>query len=426
MIFKGNLSIEELNTIKILKEKMYGLDAVHIHNAYVIGELLLKRKFSYEEIFDSIKENNLDSSTDRTVNTTFRLNQKAYEVLEDYADKTKCSKISIIRAIIFLFSSPKKQNNHIAQLKIVSVNVNNFGNLEVKPVYNNNASYEEKQQYSILKKKWDSNTNISNRILLAERLAKWLIINQIDVIILNEYDISVYKYNGENIKVSDYFKHKLEAYYYTNKELSFPKDSEGNTYKSTGSICACFISKQICKEDFKILAAPALNLEVAEWSYARWLGIELNIHEKKIILVGVHIPYGKDDRAKKYWSILLKYCEEYYKKYCKTHMNCQLIILGDFNAYMDNDIADDNAQAENANKLTALKKYLKDAYRELHPYTPCYSYVKNITPRRLDYIFVSENTLKYINEVDYLHNINSSYIAEGFTDHSGLLININI
>ena len=44
MIFKGNLSIEELNTIKILKEKMYGLDAVHIHNAFVIGELLLKRK----------------------------------------------------------------------------------------------------------------------------------------------------------------------------------------------------------------------------------------------------------------------------------------------------------------------------------------------------------------------------------------------
>ncbi len=422
MIFKGNLSIEELNTIKILKEKMYGLDAVHIHNAFVIGELLLKRKFSYEEIFDSIKENNLDSSTDRTVNTTFRLNQKAYEVLEDYADKTKCSKISIIRAIIFLFSSPKKQNNHIAQLKIVSVNVNSFGNLEVKPVYKNNASYEEKQQYSILKKKWDSNTNISNRILLAERLTKWLIINQIDVIILNEYDVSVYKYNGENIKVSNYFKHKLEDYYYTDKELSFPKDSEGNTYKSTGSICACFISKQICKENFKILAAPTLNLKATEWPYTRWLGIELNINEKKIILIGVHIPYGNNDRAKNYWKILLNYCEKYYK----THMNYQLIILGDFNAFTNNDISEDNTQSENASKLTSLDKYLKDAYREVHPYTPCYSYVKNVSPRRLDYIFVSENALKHINQVEYLHNINSSYTTEGFTDHSGLLININI
>ena len=419
MIVKGNLSTDELNCIKTVKENIYGLDAVHIHNAYAIGELLLKREFSYKEIAHTIKDNNLDSSINRTINTTFRLNQKAYEVLEEYSQKTGCSKISIIRAIIFIYSSQQKQHDSIKQLKIVSININNFGNLEIKPIFHYNSSPEEKSEYTVSKKKW--NLNINNRISLAKRLAKWLIVNQIDIILLNEYDVSEYEYNGKMVKVSDVFKKQLNAYYYTNEEYSFPKDSSGNTYKENyGSICVCFISKQIKKENFKICDAPIVtsNFNNKEWTYARWINIELYVNAKKLLIVGVHIPYGNNDRAKKYWAILLKYC--------KLHVDCNLIVLGDFNAYTSNDIAFNNSSSENVKELINLHKYTNDAYKEKHPYTPCYSHVNSNIPRRLDYIFVSDNLINKLNEVEYLHNVNSAFDSNGFTDHSGLLININI
>ena len=144
----------------------------------------------------------------------------------------------------------------------------------------------------------------------------------------------------------------------------------------------------------------------------------MDINKKKIIIIGVHIPYGDNDRAKTYWEILLKYCKQY--------VNCKLIILGDFNAYTSEDIAFNNSSSENANSLTDLFEYMKDAYREKHPYTPCYSHIKNNIPRRLDYILVSSDMLYEINQIEYLHNMNSDYDSNGFTDHSGLLINVNI
>ena len=97
MIVKGNLSTAELNDIKIIKENMYGTNAVHIHNAYVIGKLLLKREFSYEKIMCTIRDNNLDSSTNRTINTTFRLNQDSVDILDDYAKKINTSNIFVFK-----------------------------------------------------------------------------------------------------------------------------------------------------------------------------------------------------------------------------------------------------------------------------------------------------------------------------------------
>ena len=413
MVIKGNLSIEELNSIKRIKENIYGTDSIHIHNAYVIGELLLKREFSYEQVSYVIKENKLASSTNRTVNTTFRLNQKAYDVLEDYTKMINCSKISIIRAIIYIYSLPEKQHNNKKQLKILSININNFGNLEIKPVGNKNDYNNEK--YKQLKKIW--NDNIQNRKSLAERLAKWLIVNQIDVILLNEYDVSEYEYDDKKVKVSDCFEKELEAYYHTQKEYSYPKDTDGNTYNyGYGSICVCFVSKQI--KNFKICNAPKANSQNKEWTYARWVNVELDVNKEKIIIIGVHIPYGDNDRAKTYWKILLNYCNK--------HINCKLIILGDFNAYTNEDIAFNNPSSANANSLEALCSYMMDAYREKHPYTPCYSHIENNVPRRLDYIFVSRDMLYEINQIEYLHNMNSDYDSDGFTDHSGLLINVNI
>lgn len=111
MIVKGNLSTAELNDIKIIKENMYGTNAVHVHNAYVIGKLLLKREFSYEKILCTIRDNNLDSSTNRTINTTFRLNQDAVDILDDYAKKINTSKIAVIRALIFLYSNTSLSQN---------------------------------------------------------------------------------------------------------------------------------------------------------------------------------------------------------------------------------------------------------------------------------------------------------------------------
>ena len=107
MLVKGNLSRTEANCIQKIKEMMYGENSVHIHNAYVISQLLIERRYSYEEVCKTVRLSRLDTSADRTVNTTFRLNQKAYEILEEYITHTKCSKIAVIRALILL-STPQK------------------------------------------------------------------------------------------------------------------------------------------------------------------------------------------------------------------------------------------------------------------------------------------------------------------------------
>lgn len=304
-------------------------------------------------------------------------------------------------------------------LKIVSINVNNFGNLEIKPIWpGSNAPQTAKSEYKKMKSIWISEKKVNDRIVLAKCIAKWIICNQIDIVLLNEYDVSEYDIDGETIKISDEFVKELNAFYKTDVSECYPKDMNGNIYNDNyGSICTCFVSKRIT--DVEVCNAPNITHKFngESWTWARWINIKLKIEEEIYRIIGVHIPYGDNKRSKKYWDILIDFCEK--------NIGSKVIIMGDMNAYTSDDIAFDKPASENEEELKKLNSCIRDVYRAFHPYTPCYSYINNNIPRRLDYIFATNKIIETVKEVKYLHNINSIFNPHyGFTDHSGLLLTI--
>ncbi|MBX4268450.1 endonuclease/exonuclease/phosphatase family protein [Clostridium estertheticum] len=153
-----------------------------------------------------------------------------------------------------------------------------------------------------------------------------------------------------------------------------------------------------------------------------WAEIVYTYKGKEIRLVNIHIPVKENHLI--FRLTLLEYLKELKEEYT--------IVLGDFNAAKNNDTV--NSNESNQNFLKAIedlgyKELRSEEEKEIGHYT---HFEKN-GGRKLDHIFVSSSfeekkcTVSFIDDVNFDREqieTKSKYEYEYFTDHSGIIVEV--
>jgi len=268
-------------------------------------------------------------------------------------------------------------------LKILSLNLNNFGGLDI-----------EQQTFN-----WNSEEKILERLKRAIDIWSYIIESNAHIVVLQEFD------NGD--VVGNKFSKMLRI-------SGFILIGE----KITGSIVKIAIRENIYKRYY----FNHKNKELK--AYAKWTEIEVELkNENNLKIIGIHVPLADTEKRKQFKKEL--------KKLKDTSNNT--IVIGDFNAATNKDRAilkneNDKTILENKKLLDLMSDYFIDVWRHKNPNAKEYTwYFRNEkNGRRLDYAFVSRDlTNKYSCDVNYDHDVNLIINDKGITDHSAIILNLN-
>lgn len=170
------------------------------------------------------------------------------------------------------------QKMHIENIKIVSINVNNFSGAEAKPIRPTNPG---ESQYKDKQRRWNSVEKMNERKERAVNIAVCLKSNQTDIIILQEFE--------NETDVSNEFMKKNQAGYYVYK----PKAQFYNLDNT--SIVVILVSKHLVLEATSIVPFESPEI-LSKSKWARWVKIGLPVWDKTISITGVHNPLDKHNR----------------------------------------------------------------------------------------------------------------------------------
>lgn len=153
--------------------------------------------------------------------------------------------------------------------------------------------------------------------------------------------------------------------------------------------------------------------------------IELETQIGKIALIGVYAPTCSADEKKV--SDKLRFHFELYNEVInriwKANSDIKIILMGDFN------ILEPEHKPKYLNFLNYFKCYeqfarepFEDLYRHYNGEKNEYSWFGKEKYQRLDHVFATDNILRYIKKVEYLHEPRVNKLS----DHSALHLEINI
>jgi|GEM_PF-1592721 len=302
------------------------------------------------------------------------------------------------------------------KVNILSINVNNFGGAIVKPIVPrkpsaNDKNYEIKWVEYTQKKeeltKW--NATEKERMKRANDIADWIMKQQVDLVILQEFEHgseATRSFEGKMKDKFDILKHKC---YDSNKKSKY---------------ISSIVTLLAAKKSSELYSPPTLIQEdcPAELNLTgKWINVIFHADGHELNVIGVHIPGGwRKKDSKNFWDVLIEHT--------KSIENC--VIIGDMNVYKAKDCAE-NKDSANAGKQKELegKNKFHDAFRCLYPdKTEFTHYVEGRIGRRLDYAYVSDTLKSSIIEVRHISDVNvhdkKSLPDIAFTDHSAVLIEL--
>lgn len=278
------------------------------------------------------------------------------------------------------------------RLKTIALNINNFAGKKTKPVCSDPDYQKKISEYNL-------NDNIVKRKIRAKEIANWLIHQHGDanLIVLSEFE------NGTII--GDAFEEAIKDDFYVLK----PKHTTKNV--GSWSIVVVLVSKRVSREAYTQKTSP-----VALIPWARWLEVEVTLGEKIISILGIH---ASNNRGRDSFKSALEH-------YARNKKNDHSIIIGDFNAAINEDRAKPSkASVENGLFLDSIKTSgFTDTWRINNKREKIFSWYYNCDMsdgRRLDYAFVSRQVNDCFHcDVAYKNAqcINGSHLS----DHSAVIL----
>lgn len=182
-------------------------------------------------------------------------------------------------------------------MKILSLNINNFGGTKPKPVPSDCRKINSNEtDWELWKKRVDDWRKDIDGEYNAEKIKNYIKENEFDIVIIQEFDM--------NSKNGNLLINGLEAFHYN---IVYPNGYEAECKRGNKSITVMFIkdidSCQISRENFSVTKRS----------------VEIKFHGYTII--GVHVPLGD----KNFWnSIIRRY---------KDNENEKLLLIGDMNVF---------------------------------------------------------------------------------------------
>ncbi|MBU3098073.1 MULTISPECIES: endonuclease/exonuclease/phosphatase family protein [Clostridium] len=251
-------------------------------------------------------------------------------------------------------------------MRILSLNVNNFGGIEEKPRYD-----EYKDDYL----KLDSFRNDSKRIPVANNIVERIGTYQPDIIIMHEFDM--------NSPAGNYVITELEnlSYYEV-----YPDNKEKNDYKKkrASSITLIFVMEKGKKSN----NSPTNLEKKLRWNHIIYLDY---------VIIGIHVPYDIH-----FWNEMIIFYE--------TNKNKKLIYIGDMNVYDPK--TDRRERFDNLLRCGATDAWVERRYPND---TPTFS-----GATRIDYALMSPSAIKCLNGI----NIDSVFRERNLSDHSAVIVDM--
>lgn len=245
-------------------------------------------------------------------------------------------------------------------MKILSLNVNNFGGHKTKKSFTDNNKWKE----------W----RFLDKTVEATEIFAYIQQESPVVTILHEFELKT-KTSSDFIESMKYIGYEVVQYENTN--LKDP------------SMTIMFVKKELIYKKItnphKCLTGKTLRASV--------------IKVADFIIYGVHIPSRYDGG---FWQELIGFYKEYRRQ--------KLVIIGDLNVY---DIGTDHKKEY----LKLLELDAKDAWLEKGFKNSTETHVKG---RRLDYAIMSPSLYECLNDI----RIDSYLMDNSKTDHAALIINI--
>ncbi|MEK5391849.1 hypothetical protein NSQ59_15955 [Margalitia sp. FSL K6-0131] len=258
-------------------------------------------------------------------------------------------------------------------MKILSLNINNFGGLTPKPLPNDYKNSFEKVDWKAWNNavnKWrneiDSDKNIS-------KLMDYVKNNNIDIIVFHEFDIN--SVAGEN------FTKELKKLSY---KIVYP-----NTY---------------CEDDFKkgnksiTVMFIRVDYEILPYNFSEKMrNVEVKVGDR--IFIGVHIPLGD----KNFWDSMIE-------RYKSKKEEDKLLIIGDMNVY-------DLGTTQKEKFIKLLSHGAVDAWGEKNN---SMDRPTANTGRRIDYAIMTPSL--YCELIDIV--IDDTIRNNCVTDHSAIMVEV--
>lgn len=269
-------------------------------------------------------------------------------------------------------------------MKIVSLNVNNFGGAkEEKPRWD--KCKKEGLSWQEYKDKRKAFQESDDRITKAEAIAKRLNPLDPDIIVLSEFDIAAPAGKEFIKRFADY-------------ELILPisKTHSGKVLENAGdygpgySITVILIKKELCGEGILRRTAPG-----------GWADFNL-VKLDNLTILGIHAKEGNFDEFKK-WVMKA------------TSDTEKILIIGDFNTYEENNACQKTRDS--------YREILKLGYTDLCPKgVPTY-----IWGTCIDHALCSSSLAdKYRPLENPEKPVDNSFFREGLSDHAAVIIDLNL
>lgn len=247
-------------------------------------------------------------------------------------------------------------------MKIMSLNINDFGGVTEKLMGQKTVGYKGKEVIDW--KYWKDCIEKDSKV---KEVKQYIIEQNPDVVVLQEYE-----YNNSN------------------EPMDFIEWMDHNGYKVYGAMPDYRISTTLLfsKRECKQLSVP----------HSEVTANDVAIKIEDFIIYGVRIPLNSSNRPtvrEDYWDEIIRFCQNNEKE--------KMILIGDFNTY---DNSGDNAEAF-MKKEELLSKFCMDLWLELgNPYdTP----TQKPNMSRLDYVFITKN-------IDIDHGIEMSMLPHNDDD----------
>lgn len=262
-------------------------------------------------------------------------------------------------------------------MNILSLNLNNFGGLSLKPVpkdYKNSFDKVDMNAWCNAVDEWrnliDSNKNIS-------KIMEYIKNRNIDIYVFQEFDI--------NSVAGKHFIKELMSLGY---EIVYPNTYGKDDFKRTySSITVMFI-----RIEYKI---QPYNFSKKISKY--WKNVEINVGNRRII--GVHVPLGHG----KYWDSMIKF-------YKNKNEEDKLLIIGDMNVY---DLGTPQMKKfTELLSLGAIDTWLKRGNPNDRPTAN--------SNKRIDYAIMTPSLYSELLDVDICDDLRNECV----TDHSAIMVEV--
>lgn len=252
-------------------------------------------------------------------------------------------------------------------MKIISLNVNNFGGISNKPLI---KDYKNWTEWKDAVDKWrDSNyericSNVNNIVECVKRY---------EIVVLQEVDTNCSSFT------------KLKAQSEKNDfVIVYPNGTDETTFFNGRNSITCILVKSYLQ----------YNKPICNFSNKQYKNVEIEVGKLRII--GVHISKGDIE----YWKKLIVMCNNY--------KNEKVLVIGDMNVC-------DFGTPQKEKYFELLNIGMIDSWVEKGKDM---NKITCNTGKRLDYALVSHELMLDIYDVDIIDKVRNN----GYTDHSAIVV----